>query len=47
MNSLIGEFVSFGNGHNLTQDNGKHTACGVQHELTTHTDVFDAQLPEM
>jgi len=20
---------------------GKHTAAGVQHELTTHTDVFD------
>jgi hypothetical protein len=24
-------------------NNGKHTACGEQHELTTHTDVFDAQ----
>ncbi len=24
-------------------DNGKHTACGEQHELITHTEVFDAQ----
>jgi hypothetical protein len=23
---------------------GKHTACGEQHELTTHTEVFDAQV---
>jgi len=24
-------------------DNGKHTSCVEQHELTMHTDVFDAQ----
>jgi hypothetical protein len=24
--------------------NGKHTACGEQHELMTHTEVLDAQL---
>jgi hypothetical protein len=24
--------------------NGKHTACGEQHELTIHTEVFDAQV---
>ncbi|CAF4710467.1 unnamed protein product, partial [Rotaria sp. Silwood2] len=23
---------------------GKHTACGEQHVLTTHTAVFDAQV---
>jgi len=23
---------------------GKHTACGEQHELTMHTDVFDVQV---
>ncbi len=25
-------------------NNGKHTACGEQHELITHIDVFDAQV---
>ena len=25
-------------------DNGKHTVCGEQHELTMHTEVFDAQV---
>jgi hypothetical protein len=25
-------------------NNGKHTACGEQHELTMHTDVFDVQV---
>ena len=25
-------------------NSGKHTACGEQHELTMHTDVFDAQV---
>ena len=24
-------------------DNGTHTACCEQHELITHTEVFDAQ----
>ncbi len=24
--------------------NGKHTACGEQHELTMHTDVFDVHV---
>jgi hypothetical protein len=24
-------------------NNGRHTACGEQHELTMHTEVFDAQ----
>jgi hypothetical protein len=27
----------------LVNSNGKHTACGEQHELTTHTEVFDVQ----
>ncbi len=27
----------------VVKNNGKHTACGEQHELMTHTDVFDAQ----
>jgi hypothetical protein len=27
----------------VVRDSGKHTACGEQHELMTHTDVFDAQ----
>jgi len=26
------------------QDNGKHTAGVEQHELTMHTEVFDAQV---
>jgi len=25
-------------------DNGKHIACGEQHELTTHTEIFDAHI---
>jgi hypothetical protein len=25
-------------------NNGMHTACEEQHELTTHTEVFDAQV---
>ena len=25
-------------------NNGKHTACGEQHELITHTEVFNAQV---
>ncbi len=25
-------------------DNGKHTACGEQHELITHTEVFEVQI---
>jgi len=28
---------------NVVKNNGKHTACGEQHELMTHTDVFNAQ----
>ena len=27
----------------VVHENGKHTACGEQHELTTHTEVFDTQ----
>jgi hypothetical protein len=27
----------------FVNNNGKHTACGEQHELTTHTEVLDAQ----
>ena len=25
----------------FVNNNGKHTACGEQHELTTHTELFD------
>lgn len=28
----------------FVSDNGRYTACGEQHELTAHTDVFDAQV---
>ncbi len=28
----------------IVDKNGKHTACGEQHELTIHTEVFDAQV---
>ena len=28
----------------FVHDNGKHTACGEQHELTMHTEVFDTQV---
>ena len=31
--------------HKLVHANGKHTACGIQHELTMHTDVLDAHSP--
>ncbi len=41
------EFVLVSNEHRLIQDNGKHTVGGVQHELTTHTNVFDTQSPVM
>jgi hypothetical protein len=27
----------------VVRGSGKHTACSEQHELTTHTDMFDAQ----
>ena len=47
INSLVDASVSFLNAHNFTQDNGKHTVCGVQHVSTTHTDVLNVQLPEM
>ena len=30
--------------HKFVQDNGKHTGCGEQHELTMHTEVFDAHV---
>ena len=33
--------------HKSVENNGKHTACGEQHELTMHTDVFDAQVNEV
>ncbi len=28
----------------FVDNNGKHTACGEQHELTTHVEVFDVQV---
>jgi hypothetical protein len=28
----------------FVNNNGKHTACGEQHVLTTHTEVLDAQV---
>jgi hypothetical protein len=28
----------------FVNDNGKHTSRGEQHELTMHTEVFDAQI---
>ena len=28
----------------LTNDNGKQTACGEQHELTMHTELLDVQV---
>ncbi len=28
----------------LVEDNGKHIGCDEQHELTMHTEVFDAQV---
>jgi hypothetical protein len=30
--------------HKFVSDNGKHIACGEQHELITHTELFDAQV---
>ncbi len=30
--------------HKFVVDNGKHTDCGEQHELMTHTEVFDVQV---
>jgi hypothetical protein len=32
------------NGQKVVNGNGKHTAFDEQHELTTHTEVFDAQM---
>ncbi len=32
------------NGHRVVNANGKQTACNEQHELTTHTEVLDAQV---
>ena len=34
----------FSDVQNLVNNNGIHTACDEQHELTMHTDVFDAQV---
>jgi hypothetical protein len=28
----------------FVNNSGKHTPCGEQHELTTHTEVLDAQV---
>lgn len=28
----------------FVNDNGKHIGCDEQHELTTHTEVFDVQV---
>lgn len=28
----------------FVNDNGRHIACGEQHELTMHMEVFDAQV---
>jgi len=33
--------------HKFVNNNGKHTACGEQHELTMHTEVFDVQVNVM
>jgi hypothetical protein len=30
--------------HKFVNNNGKHTACDKQHELTMHTEVFDVQV---
>jgi hypothetical protein len=32
------------NEQRVVNSNGKHTACDEQHELTTHTEVFDVQV---
>ena len=47
MKSFVDKSVAFIIAHNLIQEGGKHTVCGVQHELTTHIDVRDAHVPEM
>ncbi len=36
--------MSLPNMQTFVANNGKHTACGEQHELTTHIEVFDAQV---
>jgi hypothetical protein len=36
--------VSLPNMQKFVNCSGKHTACGEQHELTMHTEVFDAQV---
>jgi len=41
LNSLI----SFCDEHKLVRYSGKHTACGIQHEFTTHIDMFDEHSP--
>lgn len=36
--------VALPNIQKFVDNNGKHTACGEQYELTMHTEVFDAQV---
>jgi hypothetical protein len=36
--------MSLPNMQRFVTDAGKHTVCGEQHELTTHIEVFDAQV---
>ncbi len=36
--------MSLPNMQTSVNKNGKHTACGEQHELTMHTEVFDGQV---
>jgi hypothetical protein len=42
-NSPVTLSVTAFDAQKIVKNNGKHTASGEQHELMTHTDVFDAQ----
>jgi hypothetical protein len=41
---VLSKVVSLPDMQKLVHDIGKHIACGEQHELTMHTEVFDAQV---